>query len=468
MDLPPHEREGMLKTLLWERVKARQVQLEPEGWVDENGEHIDIWFLLGGRGSGKTRTGAETISKWAQRFPGTRWIILAPTFADVRDTMIEGESGLLNVLPDSVLLGGSRDRAYNRSQLQIQLRNGSRIDGYSSEKADRLRGPQSHGGWLDEPASFRDADKYPMADNSTFSNLMFGARLTAPGWDKTRFIVTGTPKPCTLLAGDSSNAGLLSPNFSDFNVKVSRMTSKENLENLSPVYQKLIERLEGTNIGRQEIYAELLTDVQGAMWRQSWIVVDNTIEPNHGFREIVVSVDPAGSTGRASDETGIIVAGIDFKGMFWVLEDLSGKWTPEQWASMVWDAAARWEAGTVVFERNFGGDMGPEVLRLHKSQGTGQAHLQVITAARGKVIRAEPAALLYEPSEGYPAGSRVRHSQHFPLLVDQMCRFTKSSKNDDRVDALVWALIWLSEFSDDYYVDGGDAAAPWYSNLGRY
>ena len=466
-DLDEWEKVCLFQIRVWEELNARPQQTEPKNWRYD-GQDVDIWYLLGGRGSGKTRTGSQTIGKWASMYANTRWACVSPTFSDTRDTMFEGESGLLNVIPEQAMLGGDRERAFNRSQLQLRLRNGSAIYGYSSEKASRLRGPQFHGWWMDEPASLKDRNKLPMEPGTTFSNLVFGSRLTEEGWNRTRGLITGTPEPCILLAGSGREPGLLSPEFEALNVYISRMSSLDNIDNLSVVYRKLIDELKGTRIGRQEIEAELLTDVPGALWKQSWIVVDQSLEPNHAMSQVVVAIDPAGSTAKTSDETGIVVAALDTSNVMWVLEDLSGKYTPEQWAGLAWDAAVRWDADTIVFEKNYGGDMGPEILRLHRGSISTLAEVEVIHASKGKAIRAKPASALYEPSDAAAAGSRVRHADHFPLLVDQMVRFTKRSANDDRVDALVWALIYLSEYVHLGWNEAGEAPDPWFNRLGSY
>jgi len=469
-NLEDWQREGLLAVRSWLEIYARAEQKEPEGWVDSEGSPVDVWVIQGGRGSGKTRPGSEKIAEWATRYANTRWHLIGPTFADVRDTMIEGDSGLLSVIPESSMLGGEVDRAYNRSQLQIKLRNGSRIYGFSSEKPARLRGPQCHGWWGDEPASWKDSASLPMETGVTFSNVILGARLQAQGWPETKGVITGTPEPCGLLAGVGESPGLLMPDFEDLNVVVTRMSTLDNIDNLSPLQRRLVARLKGTRIGRQEIEGELLSDVPGALWKQAWIVVDNSLEPNQEFTHTVVAVDPAGSNNKTSDETGIVVAALDQAGKVWILEDLSGGHSLESWAGIVWDAAVRWDADAIVFEKNFGGDMGPEVLRVHKGSTSTLAKIEIVHASKGKSVRAEPVSILYEPSEGFPAGSRVKHAEHFPLLVNQMVKFTPRSTSDDRVDALVWAVLWLSEFLDMGIYDDGDDPGMWspFDNLGTY
>lgn len=446
--LEPLDKAVLFRMLSWRQVIARPKQLQPAEWNVPNSEDgPDVWFLLGGRGGGKTRTGAETLGQWAQSFPKTRWCCLAPTLKACRTVMFEGESGLLNTIPEAAMLGNSVDKAWNKSTLELQLRNQTIISGYSSEKPGRLRGPQFHGSWVDEPGELKDKDELPLELGTTYSNLVLGLRLKADGLGKARSLITGTPLPCGLLSGDSESPGLLT-GFEDQDVFINRMSSRDNLDNLSPIYRKLVNRLAGTRIGRQEIEAELLTDVPGALWRQAWIIVDDeALLPGFRFRHVVVGVDPAGSKHKNSDETGIIVAGVDDRERIWVLEDVSGRYSPGEWASTVWDAALRWNADTIVFEKNYGGDMGEEIMRLYRGDAPHTtARVQTVSATVGKEARAKPVSLLYEPSEGFPAGSRVRHAKPFPLLTDQLVKFTKSSVNDDRADALVWAGLWLTQF----------------------
>lgn len=448
-----------LRRRIWLYLTSREHQV----WPDHD---PDVLVLQGGRGSGKTRSGAEIIWGWASNINSSRWAVVAPTFGACRSVCFEGESGLLSVIPQQMMWGGSIDKAYNSSRLELTLWNKSRIIGYSSEKPGNLRGPQHHGWWMDEPAEFRDSNQLPMALDSTFSNLILGARLTAPDPFKVRGVVTGTPKPCLLMAGDSENPGLLT-GLELFETHINRMSSRDNLANLNNVYRKIIDSLEGTRIGRQEIEAELLTDIVGSLWKAGWILVDETaLDPTHEWWNIVVGVDPAGSSRKGSDSTGIVVAGLDANGMYWVLEDLSDVYTPGEWANVVWDACQRWDAGKVVVERNYGGEMVEDTLLRHTECPSSM--VQEVNASRGKLIRAEPVAILYEPTDAHPPGDRVRHAQHMPQLVDQLTRYTqKSSFSPDRLDAMVWALMYLSKFESDNvgaddYTDLFQSSAQWY------
>lgn len=420
--------------LSWIYVIAREQQLEPE---DVKFAGLN-WFLLGGRGSGKTRTGSETLSGWALQIPDSWWACIAPTFADVLDTMFTGESGLRSVLPTTALWGGSWEKAFNSTKLILRLANGARIRGFSSEKPGRIRGPQFQGFWADEVAEFRDSHQVPDHPGSTWSNITFATRLPGPdGWHP-RGIITGTPAPVALLAGNGVEPGLLTGHPDMF---IEKMSTRDNLDNLASKYRRMVDRLSGTRTGRQEIDAELLTDVEGALWLQSWIVLGDRPELAD-FVHIAVGVDPSG--GR--DEVGVVVVGITEAGVLWVLEDVSGRYTPRQWATAAWEAYQRWQADSIVAERNYGGDMVQDTITRHTdAPGT---VVKMVTASRGKRVRAEPISLIFEPSDGHPAGERARFAQPMPELAAQMTSWVpdKGLPSPDRMDAMVWAAIEVTGY----------------------
>lgn len=455
LDRTPEEQAHIARRAAWLYLQARPQQIPPGvDWL--------IWFLLGGRGSGKTRTGAETIAGWAQNIPKSRWALVSATLSDVRETMLEGDSGLLSILPSSALWGGSHDAAYNSGRPQLRLANGARLRGYSSEKPGRLRGPQFHGWWGDEPAEWKDAHVAPEDPehlNTTFSNLLLSTRLKAPGWAN-KGIVTGTPATVGLLAGREPLPGLLTGYEG---VVQDKMRSVENLDNLNQVYRSLIDKLQGTRIGRQELDAELLTDVQGALVKPHWVVVQDP-PPIEEFMRIGIGVDPAGSHRRTSDETGIIVGGLDSIGRGWVLKDMSGRWSPARWRDIVAALYDEYRADAVVAEVNFGADLVVENL----NNMTRPVRVVPIHASRGKALRAEPIAALYEvrvepdgtPME--PPGERIRHADHFGPLVDQWTRWvpTQPGKvSPDRLDAQVHLFHWLLDngsegWEGSNYLDG--------------
>ncbi len=237
--------ETDLLVLQWQlkwRKQARPNQIPPLGdW--------SVWMLLAGRGFGKTRVGAEWIGEQAQTTPNTRWAVIAPTSSDVRDTCFEGDSGLVNVIPEKLV------KAYNRSLTEMVLVNGSRIKGFSSQEPERLRGPQFHGGWCDELAAW----EYP---EETWDMYQFGLRLGV----HPRTIITTTPKPIPLVRRffDESKQ----PRSS---IILTTGSTYDNKDNLAPNFFKQIARYEGTQLGRQEIYAEMIDPEEAGIIKRSWL-----------------------------------------------------------------------------------------------------------------------------------------------------------------------------------------------------
>lgn len=384
----------------WEAILARATQLPDDSdWV--------TWLFLAGRGAGKTRTAAEYLAWQAIVNPETRWAIVAPTHADARDTCVEGESGILNVLRDYGVL-----QDYNRSRSEIFLTNKSRIKLYSGEEPDRLRGPQFHGGWFDELAAF----KYPEA----WDQYQFGARLgTHP-----RTIVTTTPRPTKLIKD------LLKRD----SVRVVRGSTFDNAKNLAPsALAELRLRYENTRLGRQELYGEVLEEVEGALWTRDTIESARVTKAPPLVR-IVVGVDPAVTSGETSDETGIVVVGMTADGHYYVLDDKTLRATPDAWARAAVSAYQEHKADRIVAETNNGGDMVTLLMR----QVDSTVSVKKVTATRGKQLRAEPISSLYEQG-------RVHHVGYFAELEMQMCEWTpQSNESPDRLDALVWAITELN------------------------
>jgi predicted phage terminase large subunit-like protein len=410
--LPPEERRRLLRRLKPEAVKellydwkfwARPNQLAPPGdWR--------TWLVLAGRGFGKTRTGAELVrDRVAAGYK--RIALVGATAADTRDVMVEGESGILAISP-----ANNRPR-YVSTVRRLMWPNGAIATTYSAEEPERLRGPQHDFAWCDEIAAWR----YPEA----WDMLMFGLRL---GRDP-RSVVTTTPKPIKLVRD------LLA----DPTTKITRGSTYDNRGNLAPAFfTQIIRKYEGTRLGRQEIEAELLADTPGALWTMKRI---DELRVNRGaypeLTRIVVAIDPAVSTGEDSDETGIVVAGKSAAGHGYVLHDGSGRMMPTEWARAAIKAYRDHHADRVVAEVNQGGDMVETTVRMVDPNVSYTA----VHASRGKVVRAEPVAALYEQG-------RIHHVGAFPQLEDQMCAFTsdfdrKSSGSPDRVDALVWAFTEL-------------------------
>ena len=382
---------------------ARQEQLPPPGeWR--------IWLLLAGRGFGKTRTGAEYVHDRVNHHGHRRVALVAATAADARDVMVEGESGLLAI-------GLEAERpVYEPSKRRLTWPNGAIATTYSADEPERLRGPQHDLAWCDEIATWR----YPEA----WDMLMFGLRL---GTDP-RVVVTTTPRPVRIIR----------ELLADPTTVVVRGSTYANRHNLAPAFlQQIIRKYEGTRLGRQELDAEVLEDVPGALWNRArleelrWPAYSSVPE----LVRIVVAIDPAVSSGEDSDETGIIVAGKDAEGHGYVLDDSSGHYTPTDWAKTAIALYRKHKADRIVAEVNNGGDMVEATLRMVDKN----ISFKAVHASRGKVIRAEPVAALYEQG-------RMHHVGTFPTLEDQMCAFTTdldrvaAGQSPDRVDALVWAF----------------------------
>ena len=367
-------------------------------------------MFLAGRGAGKTRTAAEWLAWKAISNANTRWAIVAPTHADARDTCVEGESGILNILKEFGVL-----KDYNRSISEIFLTNKSRIKLFSGEEPDRLRGPQFHGGWFDELAAFKRADAW--------DQYQFGARLG----QHPQTIVTTTPRPTKLIKDLVDRKG----------VHVVRGSTFDNAKNLAPsALAELKLRYENTRLGRQELYGEILDTVEGALWTREMIERARVTDIPPLIR-IVVAIDPAVTNNANSDETGIVAAGITSDNHYYVLSDKSLKASPDAWARQAVNLYHDLGADKIIAETNNGGDM----VTLLIKQVDHSAPVKKVTATRGKQLRAEPISSLYEQG-------RVHHHGYFAELETQMCEWTPiSNESPDRLDALVWAITELNSGS---------------------
>ena len=370
---------------------------------------------MAGRGWGKTRTGAADAMLYALRNPEVQVAVITPTFGDIRRVAFGGVSGILKTLPQGCMLEG-RGQGYNSSASEIRLFNGSKIFGFSATEPDRLRGPQFHRAWCDELAAWR----YP----ETFDQLMFALRLG----DNPQCVITTTPRPTPLIRK------LLDRD----DVRVTTGSTFENEANLAEsTLAMLKEKYEGTTLGRQELYAEVLDNLEGALWNNKMIdearlPKDSQIE----FTKIVVALDPAVTANDDSDETGIVVVGKDQQNKYYLLDDKSGKYSPDEWGRLSVELYYTWEANLIVAEVNNGGDL---VERLIRSIDT-SCRYRSVHASRGKMLRAEPISALYEQG-------KVHHLGVFPELENQMCTYTgdRPKPSPDRLDALVWGLTEISK-----------------------
>ena len=389
---------------------ARKEQLDPNGdW--------SIWLVLAGRGWGKTRTGAESIITYAIKNPNTICGVIAPTSGDLRRVCFEGPSGLLKNLPRECYLD-SESKSYNRSAMEIKLWNGSVIQGYAAIEPDRLRGPQFHRIWADELAAWR----YP----ETFNQMLFGLRLG----DDPKLIITTTPRPTKLIKEIVQSK----------TTKLTTGTTFDNADNLSDqAIQTLRDKYENTRLGRQELLGEILEDFEGALWNYG-MFDRNRLEEAPELQRIVVAIDPAVTSGEEADETGIVVAGRGVDNRFYVLEDATLRGSPDRWMRKAVDLYYLHKADRIIAETNNGGDLVERLLRTIDRS----VSYKKVNASRGKLVRAEPVAALYEQQ-------KVSHVGLFTSLEDQLCTYTGGGKSPDRLDALVWAITELSTSSGNVY-----------------
>ncbi|MGO8683979.1 MAG: DNA-packaging protein [Thermoleophilia bacterium] len=422
-NLPATERAAILASLSDEDANllyydwqfwARPQQLAPPGeWL--------VWLVLAGRGYGKTRVGAEFIRAFCTTHPRSRAALVAATFADGRDAMVEGDSGLLSVTAPAEMRGGKADAAWNRSLGELYFANGSRARIYSSEKPGQLRGPQHGVAWCDEAAKFADASSGTTED-TTWSNLMMGLRLGS----HPRCVVTTTPRPNRLIKQIIDKPMTVT----------TRGTTFDNLENLAPTFRaEILSQYEGTRLARQELYAEILEDVPGALWTLKQIE-DLTVDAAPELARIVVAIDPAVSSKENSDETGIVAAGVDSRSWphGYVLADVSGRYSPDGWARRAIALYHSLRADCIVAESNQGGDM----VRSTLQTADDTVPVKLVVATHGKRVRAEPIAAMYEQG-------RVHHVGSLDVLDDQMAGWVPDmpGNSPDRLDAMVWALTEL-------------------------
>jgi phage terminase large subunit-like protein len=405
--LPPVEREAFLATLTDDEALAllhdwsfwaRDKQLPPPGdWA--------TWLILAGRGFGKTRTGAEFVRWKVESGQWRRVALVARTAADVRDVMVEGESGILAISPPWFM------PAYEPSKRRLTWPNGAIATTYSGDKPDQLRGPQHDGAWADELAAWR----YPDA----FDQLLFGLRLG----DNPQVVVTTTPRPTKMIVDLVKAPDTI----------ITKGTTYENQANLAPRALATFRRkYEGTRLGRQELNAELLEDIPGALWTLD--VIDKTRVVKHPpLKRVVIAIDPQASAEAENAETGIVAAGLGDDGHGYILDDLSLSDTPDRWGKQAVAGYYKYCADRIIGEANNGGDMVESTVRtVDKHVAFSKVH-----ASRGKHTRAEPVSALYEQG-------RVHHVGSFSELEDQMRTWVQGDSNSpDRMDALVWAITEL-------------------------
>ena len=408
--------EGRIDILhhLWE-LNARDDQWPP--MLTGAGDPWTVWLVMGGRGAGKTRTGAEWIKAVALGDPALaispvgRIALIAETMADARDVMIEGVSGLLSVH------AADERPTWEPSRRRLEWPNGAIAQVFSAEDPESLRGPQFEFAWLDEIGKWRHAQE-------AFDMLQFGLRLGL----HPRQIVTTTPRPTPMLKR------LLA----DPKTALTRISTLENAAHLAPTFlDQIVARYRGTRLGRQEIDGEMIEERSDALWSRDMIEASR-IEQAPALRRIAVAIDPPATSSRRADSCGIVAAGIDADGVMYVLDDASlSAVKPGAWARAALALYHKREADELVAEVNQGGEMVAAVI----AEADDSVPVRQVRATRGKYLRAAPVAQLYEQN-------RVRHVGAFPALEDEMCAFgpdgLPNGASPDRLDALVWAIAALT------------------------
>lgn len=389
---------------------ARSDQLPPpEPWL--------IWLVLGGRGAGKTRTGAEWIREQVHVGDKRRIALVGPTLSDAREVMLEGESGLLNI-------GYPQERPkFIASRRRLEWPNGAIGQIFTAEDPEGLRGPQFDCAWADEFCAWTYAEE-------TLSNLRLGLRLG----DQPQLVITTTPRPTKALLALLDMEGVSS----------TRSRTQDNQQFLAPTFLTAMKAAyDGTRIGRQELNGDILQDYEGALWSRAGLEACQIAEVPQ-LEKVIVAVDPPTTSGKKSDKCGIIIAGrtrtdrghrIVSRAV--ILHDATlERASPERWAKAAVDSVRHWQADYILVEVNQGGDMVRSVLDAVDPT----VCVKTVFATRSKTIRAEPVAALYEQG-------RVKHVGRFHELEDELCSFGsrlgKKPKSPDRADALVWAVTDL-------------------------
>ena len=413
----------------------------------------DDWLYLGGRGTGKTRACAEEVA--AALVLNRRWriAVLAPTYADARDTCIEGESGLLSIFERWGFVEG-RDYTWNRSIGELIMTDSrSRVKLFTAEKPARLRGPQHHMAWVEELA------QVVKAASDALDMLRFGLRLGK----HPRLVASTTPLPLVVIKDM----------LADPQCAKSRGTTDDNAANLPAVtLRKLHKKYDGTRLGRQELGGDLLDDMPGALWKRGWLDdgrIHLDVQANWGdtnpetmersaqearavargivdalkllgivLNMIVVGVDPAVTSTEDADESGIVVTGRADNGRFYVLADYTVRDTPAVVVDKIIQAYDDWDANAVIVETNNGGQWITNSIHEARIHADGPVMtVEAITAKKGKRVRAEPVSAVYEQG-------RAHHVATHKHLEDQICVWTTDQKESpDRMDALVYTILYL-------------------------
>jgi phage terminase large subunit-like protein len=398
---PAEANAALFSWELW----ARPDQLAPPGdWR--------VWLQLGGRGSGKTRSGNEWLRGHLESGRHVHAAIVSQSMESARKIIVEGPSGLLNICP------GWAMPTFEPSNRLLRWPNGAVCHLLSDAEPDLIRGYNLSIAFVDELAAFQNLER-------TWAMLNMAVRISGPHGHPPQIAIATTPRPLKLLKAL----------IADPSVAVTRSRTVDNARHLDrAALDFLVQRYGGTTLGLQELDARILEDSENALFTRS-LIEKNRVDPRHQprqYRRVVVSVDPAVSWGPDSDETGIVVAGTDDRGDGYLLQDLSGKFSPDRWARIVVDAYRRHLADRVVAEINQGGELVERIIRgIDRSIAYRGVH-----SRRGKMLRAEPIVALYEQG-------RIHHVGMFEQLEDQCCSYDPDDsrgRSPDRLDALTQAF----------------------------
>lgn len=394
-----------------------------------------LWVLLAGRGFGKTATGANWLLDEMTAAPRYWYAMIGPTFDEGRDIMVEGESGLLYWADARKL-----KHTWNKSLGHFQIKGGARADLFTAEKPDGVRGPNLRALWGDEFATWR------------YGRQVWETVIWAMRKGDVRALLTGTPQATAFVKEMLSKADV-----------ITKGVSEDNRANLSEkYYNQVIKPLEGTRLYRQEALAEILEDVEGALWKQSEIDATRVRSvPSHqeyedgelvdvaDLVELIVVVDPsvtnkgpksaAGKAQRESDECGILLAGLGSDGHVYIIADWSGRMSTDQWAARTFEMYDVFQADRIVAEVNHGHDLVIENLRGYcRAQGVAIPKIDKINASRGKTVRAQPVQGLY-------VQGMVHHVGVFAQLEDEQTTWVDSpgARSPNRLDVAVYAVSEL-------------------------
>lgn len=393
---------------------ARPDQIPPPGkW-----RH---WMLRSGRGVGKTRSGAEWVIDRAKKKKGPIAII-GETAGDVRNTMVEGQSGVMSCAPPWFM------PKYEPSKRRLTFPNGVIATTYSGDEPGQLRGPNTQTVWADELAKWKYCDE-------AFDNMELGLRIGEP-----RCIITTTPRPIPIIKRLGKDPDTVTTQVSTY----------VNIANLSEEYIRyVVRRYEGTRLARQELYGETLEEVAGALWSPD-VIEDTRVKRCPMLRSIVVAIDPAEAADERTSEweendtaeVGIVAAGLgDYDSHGYVLADASGFWSPGEWARRAVQLYRSLGANYIVAERNKGGKMVEHTIHTVDDR----IPVKLVWASQGKDVRAEPVSALYEQR-------RVHHVGLFGEMESQMCSFVPKDRirtRLDRMDALVYSITQLMCYDED-------------------